>query len=139
MTQIVDSPEQMEAAGASLIQSVSPPAIIFLRGNLGAGKTTFVRGALRGLGYQGHVKSPTFTIVESYTFSSLTIHHFDLYRISDPEELDFIGMREYNTDSTVCFIEWPDMGLGMIPKPTIEVNIEYLDSNRQLSITDHRS
>ena len=84
MTEIVDSPEKMEAAGASLIQRLSTPAIVYLRGNLGAGKTTFVRGALRGLGYQGLVKSPTFTLVESYTFTDLTVHHFDLYRISDP-------------------------------------------------------
>ncbi len=138
MTEIVDSPEKMEAAGASLIQSLSTPAIVYLRGNLGAGKTTFVRGALRGMGYQGLVKSPTFTLVESYTFTDLTVHHFDLYRISDPEELDFIGVREYSTDSTICFIEWPDMGLRMLPKPSIEVNIEYLNNHRQLTIVDHQ-
>ncbi len=138
MTQIVDSPENMEAAGASLIQTISAPTIIFLRGNLGAGKTTFVRGALRELGYDGLVKSPTFTLVESYTFTDFSIHHFDLYRISDPEELDFIGVREYSTDSTICFIEWPDMGLRMLPKPDIEVDIKYFDDCRQITLTDHR-
>ena len=138
MTQIVDSAENMEAAGASLIRSISAPSVIFLRGNLGAGKTTFVRGALRALGYQGLVKSPTFTLVETYTFEKFSVHHFDLYRISDPEELDFIGVREYNNDDTICFIEWPDMGLRMLPKPSVEVNIEYLNDHRLLTIIDHQ-
>ena len=139
MKQIVTSAEQMEAVGASIAQQISQDldstAIVYLRGDLGAGKTTLVRGALKALGHQGLVKSPTFTLVESYSLPPYEIYHFDLYRISDPEELDYIGIREFCNKQTICFIEWPDLGKPMVPKPTLEISIEYHEQGRLVDIT----
>lgn len=125
----------MEALGAELVNNLQAPAIIYLRGELGTGKTTLVRGALRALGHRGPVKSPTFTIVESYPLDSLEVHHFDLYRISDPDELQWIGLREYFHDAAICFIEWPDKGLPSIPPATIEVQIHHDGDHRRVEFT----
>lgn len=138
MSQTVTSAEEMETAGAALIKNIKAPAVIYLRGDLGAGKTTLVRGALHAIGYTGLVKSPTFTLVESYSIPPLEIHHFDLYRVSDPEELDYIGIREYCSPSTLCFIEWPDLGLSHIPKPDLEIDIEYIEAGRKVTITKNQ-
>ena len=138
MTQIVTSPEAMEAAGAALVKNLVAPAVIYLRGDLGAGKTTLVRGALRQLGHSGLVKSPTFTLVESYSLSGIDIYHLDLYRISDPEELEYIGIREFSSGATLCFIEWPDLGVPLIPNANIEVKIEYVTGGRRLIVKDNK-
>ena len=124
----------MEALGAELIAGMQPPAVIYLRGELGTGKTTLVRGAIRALGYNGLVKSPTFTLVESYSVAKLELHHFDLYRISDPEELECIGLREYFHETAICFIEWPDKGLPALPPPTLSVHIYHQDDHRRVEI-----
>ena len=137
MKKIIRSSEDMEAMGATLVKDLHVPAVIYLHGDLGAGKTTLVRGALHGLGHQGLVKSPTFTLVETYNFDSFDAYHFDLYRISDPEELDYIGIREFCSGSNICFIEWPNLGKPLIPKATMEVFIEYVDEGRQISIENH--
>jgi len=137
MKKIIRSPDEMEEIGATLIKDLATPAIIYLHGDLGAGKTTLVRGALRGLGHEGLVKSPTFTLVETYSFDSLEVYHFDLYRISDPEELDYIGIREFCSGSNICFIEWPNLGKPLVPKATMEISIEYVPEGRQLSIEKH--
>lgn len=134
MPELITSPEQMEALGASLARTLTLPAVIFLRGDLGAGKTTLVRGALRELGYEGLVKSPTFTIVESYDLPDLEVHHFDLYRISDPEELDYLGLGEYQSNTSICFFEWPDLGDSMVPAATLEVDIKYHPDGRLAEI-----
>ncbi len=137
MKQIIRSADKMEAMGATLVENLSTPAVIYLHGDLGAGKTTLVRGALRQLGHKGLVKSPTFTLVETYSLDSLEAYHFDLYRISDPEELDYIGIREFCSGSNICFIEWPDLGKPLVPKATMEISIEYAPEGRQLSIVNH--
>lgn len=137
MQQLIASSQEMEDLGASLVKNLRAPAIVYLRGELGTGKTTLVRGALRALGHHGLVKSPTFTIVESYSLAQLDIHHFDLYRISDPEELDFIGIREYFSDSSICFFEWPDQGGSVIPAPTIEIQISHAGDQRKVKIATH--
>ena len=137
MSRIIESPQAMEELGASLAKKIRAPSIVYLRGDLGTGKTTLVRGALRALGHQGLVKSPTFTIVESYHLPPYDIHHFDLYRISDPEELDYIGIREYFSESSVGFFEWPDQGKSMIPTADIEIQLLHAGDHRNVEITTH--
>ena len=133
MTTIIDSPEKMEAFGAALLPFLSH-GLIFLCGDLGVGKTTLVRGLLRAAGYQGLVKSPTFTIVESYTSGPRTLHHFDLYRINDPEELELMGIREYLGEQSLCFIEWPEIAKPLLPEPELVLSLSHLGSQRSVEI-----
>jgi tRNA threonylcarbamoyladenosine biosynthesis protein TsaE len=96
------------ALGRALADCIAPGLVIYLIGELGAGKTTLARGLLRGLGYTGKVKSPTFTLVEVYEVSRLYLYHFDFYRFNDPRELGEAGFREYFNPQSVCLVEWPE-------------------------------
>ena len=134
---VICSEAEMLNLGNRLASSLTPPMVVYLDGPLGAGKTTFVRGLLQGLGYTGIVKSPTYTIVEPYELAAVTLYHFDLYRLSDPEELEALGIRDYLTSDTVCLIEWPERGGEYLPKADAEMSFSYFPGenlSRRLSV-----
>lgn len=126
------------AAGQQLGQCCHGGLVIFLEGTLGAGKTTLTRGILMALGYSGAVKSPTYTLVEPYENLSPTVYHFDLYRLGDPEELGYMGIRDYFSSHSLCLLEWADKGQGYLPKPDMVLSLQPCEQEgsvgRQLQI-----
>ena len=111
------------------------PMTIHLEGELGAGKTTLTRGLLVALGHTGKVKSPTYTLVEQYEIASRIVYHFDLYRLSDPEELDYIGLDDYLSGNALCLFEWPQQGGDYLPMPDLIIKLHYKNTGRQVALT----
>lgn len=120
--------------GAGLAQQLPAKCLVFLSGDLGAGKTTLVRAYLRALGFPGTVKSPTYNLVEEYVLSGRKIYHFDLYRLNDPEELEWIGIQDYLSQDAVIFVEWPELGEGLLPDPDFSIRIEIKGEGRLLKM-----
>lgn len=153
----------MSELGVQLAKVLMPGAIIYLDGDLGAGKTTLVRGLLRSLGYSGAVKSPTFTVVEPYSLennkfynynqlecdvnserenislsdSTQVIYHFDLYRLEDPEELEYLGIRDYLDGRAIALIEWPEKGYGILPEADLIIKITHQNQGRKVELLPH--
>ena len=119
--------------GAELARCFFPGLVIYLCGDLGAGKTTLARGALRGLGYPGRVKSPTFTLVEAYKLSKLYLYHFDFYRFDRPTEFGASGFAEYFSPDTVCLVEWPEKAAGL-PSADLRIVLAVSGTGRRVEI-----
>ena len=137
LTLFLANEEATIALGQKLSRFLRSPTqnfVIYLNGQLGAGKTTLTRSIIQAMGYQGNVKSPTYALVEEYHLPQKSIYHFDLYRLSDPEELEFIGFRDYFRENALCLLEWAEKGGDLIPQPDLLINIEYQQQARQITL-----
>lgn len=123
--------------GAALAAGIAPGRVIFLSGDLGAGKTTLVQGLLRALGFAGRVKSPTYSLVELYKLSRLNLYHFDFYRFEDRSEWDDSGFREYFSQDSACVVEWPERVAGLLAPPDLELRLEFSGTGRSALLKPH--
>ncbi len=128
------------ALGQRLAKLLCPGDMLFLQGDLGAGKTTLARGILRGLGYTQSIKSPTYTIVEPYQENGVLLYHFDLYRINDPFELMDIGLTDYLSADAILLVEWPQKASVLLPEPTLVCELALSsDTTRHVVFKAHNS
>ncbi len=129
-------PGDTDALGAALADTIpsGPPLVVFLHGNLGAGKTALVRACVLALGWKGVVKSPTYTLLELYDLDNRRVCHFDLYRLAEPEELEYIGHRDYLENNTVWFVEWPELGQGVLPTADIDIALATEGAGRSVQL-----
>jgi tRNA threonylcarbamoyladenosine biosynthesis protein TsaE len=131
-----EATQQFSEQLAQCSEGINHAIVIYLKGDLGAGKTTLARGFVQYFGFD-RVKSPTYSLVESYQNNKINIHHFDCYRLSDPEELDYIGIRDYLGPNHIQLIEWPELGKGAIAEADMTIALQGNDNQRELLITAH--
>lgn len=123
-----------EAFGGQLAAACQGGLLVFLHGHLGAGKTTLVRGFLRASGHSGPVKSPTYALIEPYITAYGNLYHLDLYRLADAEELEWIGIRDLFEDESICLVEWPERGAGILPEADVHIYLQAEGSGRQVRV-----
>ncbi|MCF6768332.1 tRNA (adenosine(37)-N6)-threonylcarbamoyltransferase complex ATPase subunit type 1 TsaE [Thiotrichales bacterium 19S11-10] len=128
--------EEMLFFGKRFSKNLLPGDIVYLKGDLGAGKTTIVKGILKGFGYEGLVKSPTYALIEAYEFENFNVYHFDLYRLGHPEEIEWLGFRDYLKKNSICLVEWPEKAAGLLPAPTSEIMITYHEEGREVDVKE---
>ena len=128
------TPEAQQALGAALAAACPRPFVVFLEGDLGAGKTTLVRGFLRALGHGAAVRSPTFTLLEPYELATGPVFHLDLYRLAHPDELAYLGLRDLLGGQAILLVEWPERGQGELPAPDLQILIEHLADGRRVRL-----
>ena len=121
--------------GEKIAAALKKGGIVYLYGDLGAGKTTLSRGILRAYGHQGAVKSPTYTIIEPYELDCVKVYHFDLYRMVDPEEWDYLGVNEYFSPGNICLVEWPEKGAHYVPASDLNIKLAYYEKGRKITIS----
>ncbi|MCH1932053.1 tRNA (adenosine(37)-N6)-threonylcarbamoyltransferase complex ATPase subunit type 1 TsaE [Shewanella sp. A25] len=137
MTELIlklQNEDETIAVGQKLARHIQAPLTLYLTGDLGAGKTTLSRGLVQGLGHKGAVKSPTYTLVEPYELNGVEVYHFDLYRLNDPEELEFMGIRDYFNPNSLCIVEWPDKGHGLLPDADLHLHLSYVAPGREIKL-----
>lgn len=130
-TPLLEEPT-LVALATSLAGAVEPPLVCYLQGDLGAGKTTFARALLRGLGYEGRVKSPTYGLLEHYQLEQLDVLHLDLYRIESTDEIGYLGIADLVGDRTLLLVEWPEHGAGALPEPDFVIRFDHAGARREL-------
>jgi tRNA threonylcarbamoyladenosine biosynthesis protein TsaE len=124
----------MVALGGQLAKACHDAMVFYLDGPLGAGKTTLVRGFMRGMGYSAAVKSPTYTLIEPYEAGGRLLYHLDLYRVHGAEELEYLGLRELQDGNAIILVEWPERGVGFLPPADVMLKIDYAAEGRHVSL-----
>lgn len=135
MYHLTVSEAQMPALGQALARALeaSEGGLLYLDGTLGMGKTTLSQAVIAACGWPGRVTSPTYTLVEPYEGERLTLVHVDLYRLADPEELEFLGLRDYLGPATAWLVEWPERGAGVLPEADVVVHFTEAGTGRALA------